>query len=383
MSNLHTYNTKKTGRAVLIVEVIFWALMALIYFWVLPSVSGLKLQREQLWWGLVICTLLSFLFYAGIVLRRKALERFGDSRSVSHMVPELSTAKQILKFFLWRFGLAFIVFGLINPRYGKKLAEVKYQGIDLMICLDVSNSMLAEDLKPNRLRKAKRAISQLLGDLHGDRIGLIVFGGDAYVQLPITTDYAAANMFLSSVDNTMVPVQGTAIGAAINLAVESFDDEQIDKKSIIIISDGENHEDDAITAAEQAIKEGCTVHTIGMGSEEGAPLPIYVNRVKQGFKKDKEGNTVISKLNEVMLRQVAEAGDGIFVRATNAETGLNVLLDEIEAMGDNDYGTEEYADYEDRFQVFLIIGILLLVVEFLIPEKKSRWANRIDIFEAT
>jgi Ca-activated chloride channel homolog len=278
----------------------------------------------------------------------------------------------VLHYLLWRWAIAFLILALMNPRFGKKEVEVRYSGIDLMICLDVSNSMLAEDISPNRLLRARRAISQLLDKLHGDRIGLIVFAGDAYVQLPITTDYEAAEMFLSSVSADMVPTQGTAIGKAIYLALNSFGTDNTGSRSIIVITDGENHEDDAVTAATQAYEQGVIVHTIGMGSVEGAPLPIYDRGIKRGFKKDKEGNTVMSKLNEDMLTQVGSAGGGIFVRATNADVGLDLIVDEIEAMTENEFGTEKYADHEDRFQIFLLAGLVMLCLDVLLSYHKRK-----------
>ena len=212
--------------------------------------------------------------------------------------------------------------------FGSKLKTEKRKGVELMIALDVSNSMMAEDIQPNRLERAKRAISRLVDKLDDDKIGLIVFAGDAYTQLPITTDFASAKLFLNSVSTNIVPRQGTAIGAAINLAANSFSPQFEGNKAIIVITDGENHEDDAVGAATAAAQQGIIVHTIGMGLPQGAPIPVYENGQKD-FRKDKNGQVVVTKLDEQMLQEIAAAGNGVYVRANNAEVGLNTLFDEI------------------------------------------------------
>lgn len=381
MSGGRRYNVRLATAVVLASEVLFFILLAVFFLWLVPSIPSLTVQHSDWVWYLIGTSFLSLFFITSMKRKAIALSRFIDQGLEAKMAPEISTGRHILHFILWRWAVAFIIMALINPRFGKKEVEVKYSGIDLMICLDVSNSMLAEDMTPNRLIKSKRAISQLLKELHGDRVGLIVFAGDAYVQLPITTDYSAAEMFLSSITTDMVPTQGTAIGKAIELAVESFSANSEGSRSIIIITDGENHEDDAAQAAAAALEQGVTVHTIGMGSAEGAPLPLVQRGRKLGFKKDKEGNTVISKLNKSMLEQVSAAGEGVFVRSTNSDTGLGVILDEIEAMTENEFGKEEYADYEDRFQLFLLLGAILILIESLLPYRRSSWLSRMNIFE--
>ena len=273
-----------------------------------------------------------------------------------------------------------MIIGIVNPQSGTKLEEVKRKGADLMICLDVSNSMKAEDLKPNRLEKAKQSISKLVDKLEGDRIGIIVFGGEAYVQLPITTDYAAAKLFLESINTEMIPTQGTAIGAAIDLAVESFGKDEGKNKAILIITDGENHEDNAVKAAESAAEKGITIHAIGMGSVDGAPIPIYKNNVREGFRKDKEGNTVITKLDEKTLQEIATAGNGIFVRATNADAGLNYVLDAIGKLEKKEFESKMYSDYEDRFQWFIAAAFILLLIETFLTERKSKLYQQLNLF---
>jgi Ca-activated chloride channel homolog len=312
--------------------------------------------------------------------RKKALSNYGDMVVIQQLFPDVSRSKRIWKFILFVFAFSFIIIGIINPQTGSKLEEVKRKGADLMICLDVSNSMKAMDLQPNRLEKSKQAISKLIDKLEGDRIGVIVFGGEAYVQLPITTDYAASKLFLESINTDMIPTQGTAIGAAINLAVESFGKDEGKNKAILIITDGENHEDNAIKAAEAAAEKGITIHTIGMGSIDGAPIPVYKNGVREGFRKDKNGNTIMTKLNQQTLQEISAAGNGIFVRATNSDAGLNYVLDAIDKMEKKEFESKIYSDYEDQFQIFIAIALLLLLVETFLTERKSKLYKKLNLF---
>ena len=275
-----------------------------------------------------------------------------------------------------------MVIGLANPQIGSKMEEVKREGVDLMIAVDLSNSMLSEDLQPNRLLRAKQAISRLIDRLEGDRIGLVVFAGEAYVQLPITTDYSAAKLFLSTINTNIISTQGTAIGKAILLSLKSFDFENAQSKAIIIITDGENHEDDATEIAEQAAEKGVFVHTIGMGSIDGGPIPIK-NRYDQlqGYRKDKQGNTVITKLNESMLQDIAQSGGGSYIRANNTQSGLDALFKEINKMEKKEIGSKIFTDYKDRFQIFIGFALLLLVIDLFILERKNKWSNKINLFE--
>jgi Ca-activated chloride channel family protein len=297
-------------------------------------------------------------------------------------MPMASFRKLRLKFFLFCLSIIFIIIGLANPQIGSKMEEVKREGVDLMIAIDLSNSMLAEDLQPNRLMRAKQSISRLIDRLDGDRIGLVVFAGDAYVQLPITTDYSAAKLFLSTINTNIVPTQGTAIGKAIELSINSFDVSNDQNKAIIIITDGENHEDDAIQKAKEAEDMGIFVHTIGMGSAEGGPIPIK-NRYGTitSYQKDKSGNTVITKLNEEMLKEIAANGGGSYIRANSTQSGLDALFKEINKMEKKEIGSKVFTDYKDRFQWFLGIALLLLIIESLLRNTKNKWSNKINLFE--
>ena len=301
------------------------------------------------------------------------MKKLGDIDILSQMMPGVSSSKPTLRFVLFLAAVTFIIFGLVNPQIGSKLEEIKREGSDIIICLDVSNSMKAEDFKPNRLAKAKQAIEKLIDKLNNDRLGIIVFAGEAYVQLPITTDYAAAKLFLENVDCDAVQVQGTVISSAIELAEKSFGTEEGKNKAIIIISDGESHDDDAIAAAKTASEKNITIHTIGIGSPEGVPIPVYKNNVQSGFRKDKEGNTVVTKLNETALEEIASAGNGVYLRASQGEIGLLSLQERINKMEKKTFDSKIYTDYEDRFQIFIAIALFFLLIESILTERKSKW----------
>jgi Ca-activated chloride channel family protein len=270
------------------------------------------------------------------------------------------------------------VFAAANPQVGTKMQEVKQTGIDVFILLDVSNSMMAEDIKPNRLEKAKYQISNLINKLRGDRIGLIIFAGQAYIQIPLTTDYSAANLFLSAVDVNSVPTQGTAIASAINLATASFDTLST-QKVIIAITDGEDHEGDVEKAIENAVSREIKLYTIGLGSQAGVPIPVYNNRSQLvGFKKDSQGNTVLTKLDEDVLKRIAIDGNGKYFRGTNYEDHLDKIYSELSELEQTEFGVKKVTDYEDRFYYFLIPALILLVLEFFISEKKSPLYARLN-----
>ncbi|MCB0408969.1 MAG: VWA domain-containing protein [Flavobacteriales bacterium] len=333
-------------------------------------------------WALAIVIpliVLVFLFIQN--WKKRKLKQFSSNDIVKRLMPNVAKKLPVLKFVLYSLAMISLLLGIANLQYGTKLEEVKREGVDLMIALDVSNSMLAEDLSPNRLERAKRAIYQLIEKLHNDRLGMIVFAGEAYVQLPITTDYSSAKLFLETIGTDIVPTQGTAIGSAIDLAMQSFDFENATSKAIIVITDGENHEDDAVQSSAAAAEMEVTVHTIGMGSENGAPIPVYRNGKQVGFRTDNSQNTVVSKLDENMLKQIAAAGEGTYVRATNANAGLGIIMNEINKMEKKEFDSKSYRDYEDRFQPFLIIALLLLIVEFFISNRKSSKLDKINLFD--
>jgi Ca-activated chloride channel homolog len=330
--------------------------------------------------GVLPVYLALFIIYR--IRKRRLLQKMGDASLVKKLSPYSSAIRQNIRHILFLLGNAAIILAAAGPQIGSKLEEVKRKGADIMIALDVSNSMKAQDIEPSRLGRAKLAISRLIDRLEGDRIGIIVFAGEAYMQLPITTDYSAAKLFLNYIDTDIIPTQGTAIGAAIELATESFSQDSKHNKAIIVITDGENHEDDAVSAAKKAYEKGIIVHTIGMGSVEGAPIPVMHNKVQVDFKKDKEGNTIISRLDPEALSAISSEGGGKFIRATNSDDGLSATIKEINKMEKAEFGAKMITDYEDRFQYFLGGGLLLLIIEFLISERRSKWFSQFRLFDS-
>jgi len=341
----------------------------------------IRFEHTEFLYALALIPVMLLIFLMMMQWRKKALKRYGSMLVISRLIPESSDLRLVYKFIFLVLAYSLIIIGIANPQTGSRLEKVQRKGIDIMIALDVSNSMLAQDIQPDRLSRSKQAISRLIDKLEGDRIGIIIFAGKAYTQLPMTTDYAAAKLFLSSINTKIVPSQGTAIGDAINLAVSSISDEP-HNKAIVIITDGENHESDAIEAAKEAALKEITVYTIGMGLPDGAPIPVYNSYNQQiGYKKNKDGQTIITKLNETMLQQIASAGNGIYVRANNTQAGLSKVLDKISEIEESEIETRMFSDYEDQFQYFIAFGLLLLLIEFLLFERKSRWFRRFRIFD--
>jgi len=314
------------------------------------------------------------------IRKRRALQRLGDFNLVSSLLPELSKARPILKFVIEMLAFVFAVIMISRPQFGSKIEDVKKQGVEVIIALDVSNSMLAEDIQPDRLTRAKQAISRLVDNLENDKIGLVVFAGDAYTQIPVTTDYISAKMFLSTIGPNMVPKQGTAIGAAIDLGVRSFSPGEGKSKAMIIITDGENHEDDPVSMADEASKAGIVIHTIGIGSTEGVPVPQIISGKKE-FLKDVDGNTVITKLDEEILKKIAVATGGNYVRASNSNIGLDEIFGEIRKMKKEELESTMYTEYNDQFQIFGAIVLFLLLIDFLIMDRKNRRLAQIRLFK--
>lgn len=334
---------------------------------------------EYLYALAVLPVLLLFYFYF-IAWKKKARKQFGASDLVERLTPNVSKTKPVTKLVLKLLGISLVIVACANPQIGTRLEEIKREGVDIIIALDVSNSMKAQDIKPSRLERSKQSISRLIDKLENDRIGMIVFAGQAYVQLPITSDYAAAKLFLSSIDTDIIPTQGTCIGCAIDLATESFVGNDNKHKALIIITDGEDHEEDAVASAKSAHAEGVIIHTIGMGSPEGAPIPIFRNGVQTDFLKDNSGNTIITKLETLTLEQIANEGKGQFVQASNNDDGLETILGQIKKMDKKSFGSKQFTDYEDRFQYFLAAGLLLLLIEFSITNKRSKIIQQMNLF---
>ncbi len=341
--------------------------------------ESFRFENTVFLYALLVIPVLGGIYMLSKYRSRKMLIKWGDQHLLESLMPLASQSKKSWKYIIFLLAIAATIFGLARPQFGSKLTEVNRKGVELMIGLDVSNSMLAEDIQPNRLENAKRAITKLVDELENDKIGLIVFAGDAYIQLPMTTDFGAAKLFLSAVNTEIVPRQGTSIGAAINLAARSFTPEADKSKAIIIITDGENHEEGAIEAAKAAAEKNIVIHTIGMGLAKGAPIPVMTQYGQKDYRKDHEGNVIVSKLNESLLRDIAAAGKGIYIRANTANAGLKTLFDEINKMDKQDIEARVYSEYEEQFQYPVALAIFLLVLELIILERKNRWLRKMKI----
>lgn len=315
--------------------------------------------------------------------RRAALQQFISDELFPRVASGTSGKKRVIKQGILILAFASLITGLANPQLGTRLENVKQEGVDIFIALDVSLSMKAEDVKPNRLEKAKYEINNLINRLAGDRIGLIVFAGESFVQFPLTTDYSAASLFLDAVDVTTVPDPGTAIGSAIAKAEKSFPMNDPTKKVLIIITDGENNQGDAISNAEDAGKKGILIYTIGMGSPDGAPIPIYdANGHQTDFKRDRSGNIVLTKLDEASLEKIAALGNGKYYRASNSQDELDLIYKDINALQKREFGAKQFTDYEDQFQYFIGAGIILLLIEILLSDRKIAWLARFNPFRS-
>ena len=300
-------------------------------------------------------------------LRRRRIRKFGDEQLVDQMMPSYSKSKVWVRLTLFSIGFFFFVIGLSRPQIGARLKEQEIKGAEIIIAMDVSNSMLAEDYSPNRLDRAKLAVSRLVDKLRDDRIGLVIFAGTSFVQLPVTTDYVSAKMFLNTIDTGSIPIQGTAMGDAITTCIRSFSQQSDKSRAIILITDGENHEDDPVAAAAQAAEMGIKVFTIGVGSPEGKPIPMNGELLK-----DKDGEIVVSRLDESVLQEVAKAGNGAYVRAGNSEFGLNPIIEDLRKLEDEKYSSVVFEEFDEQFMYFLAIALFFFVLEMLIGDRRSK-----------
>lgn len=327
---------------------------------------------------LLLIPVFFIIHYIYIKKKKARLKRFVDKELIDTIVPEISYGKIWIKFILLNLAYLFIVIAIANPQIGTSIEKSERKGTDLMVCLDISNSMLAEDIKPNRISRAKQSLNSLIDQLSNDRIGIVIFAGSAYVQLPITNDYSAAKTFIDIIDPSMISNQGTAIGEALEIANEGFGEKSNKKsRSIILISDGEDNEEEAVSIAKEIAKDGVIINTIGLGLPEGALIPIN----KQGggkieYKKDENGSYVMTKLNETILKDIASVGNGVYIRANNTSIGLDNILARINKMEKNEYQAIAYKDYENRFYIFAFIAFVILVIEFFVFEKKNKYINK-------
>lgn len=333
---------------------------------------------EMLWW-LITIPVFVIAYIINTKRKQRQLTEFGDPELMAQLMPDTSKGRPIAKFVLILSAFVLLIIATARPQFGQKETNIKRQGIEVMVALDISNSMLAEDVAPNRLDRAKQMLSKMIDNMVDDKVGLVVFAGDAFTQLPITCDYVSAKMFLSTINPTLIPTQGTAIGAAIQTAITSFGDTESEAgRAIILITDGENHEDDAIAAAKQAKELGIQVFVVGIGKPEGSPIP------KSGtndYIKDRSGQVVVSRLNEDMCQAVAQAGGGIYVRCDNTNTAMRALQQELDRIATAELESTVYADYNEQYQSFVLIALLLLIIDFFILMRKNHKLNRMDIFK--
>ena len=329
----------------------------------------LLFANHQYLYLLFLVPLMPLLYALMRYLRRERLRRIGAESLVRQLMPSWSASKGWVRLVLFDLAFAFFVIGLARPQIGAKLQERETRGAEIMICLDVSNSMLARDYSPNRLERAKLAISRITDKLQDDRIGLIIFAGSSFVQLPITNDYVSAKMFLSSISTESVPVQGTAIGDAILTAARGFSAQSEKSRAIIVITDGENHEDDPLAAAKQAAELGIRIYTVGVGSLRGEPIPMDGDLMK-----DKDGNIVVTRLDEDTLQQIAAAGGGAYVHAGNEEFGLNPIINDLRRLEAETFNSVVFEEYDEQYMYFFAVALVLLVIEMLIGSR--RWKRR-------
>jgi Ca-activated chloride channel family protein len=339
-----------------------------------------RFANSYLLYCLLVIPFLIVLYHLNGILKKKKIKEFGDLTLMQFLMPDASASRSIWKFYLYLTAMTFIIIGLARPQIGSKLQEVKRKGIEIMIALDVSNSMNAEDIKPSRLIRAKQVLAKLVDRLSDDKIGFIVFAGDAYTQVPISTDYVSVKMFLSNITTGLVPVQGTDIQKAIELASASFPTNSDLQKVIVIITDGENFAGNPEESARLADEKGILIYTLGMGTPEGAPIPVGADN-SNDYKRDSSGNTVVSKLDESTLQKIAVSGGGEYISANNTQAGLDRLFEKVDRLNRKEYESKIYSEYNEQFQYFFGFALILLVIEFFIVEKKSKWLKSLKIFE--
>lgn len=326
---------------------------------------------------IVLPVLAAFYFYSNY-RRRKRLRLYGDPQLLKELMPDVSRYRPDVKFWLMLAALGMIIFMMARPQFGSKMETVKRQGIETVVALDISNSMLAEDVTPSRLDKSKKLISRLVEKFNNDKVAMIVFAGEAFTQLPITSDYISAKMFLESITPSLISTQGTDIAGAIDLAMRSFTPNEGVGRAIVLITDGENHEGGAIEAAQAAAKKGIRVFVLGVGSPDGSPIPVEGSNE---FRRDKDGNVIVTRLNEQMCQEIAKAGGGIYVRVDNTNNAEKALNAEINKLAKADVETQVYTEFDEQFQVLAWLALLLLAAELMILNRKNPLFKNVNLFK--
>lgn len=341
----------------------------------------IQLDEKVYLYLLGVIPVLLVLFLLHQIWKRRVQRRFADPKLLKDLAPDRSMFKPQIKLILLLMALTFLTMGLVNPKMGTKLETVKREGVDVVFAVDVSKSMLAEDIAPNRLEKAKRLVSEIINELASDRVGIIAYAGQAYPQLPITTDYGAAKMFLQSMNTDMLSSQGTAINQAIELAATYYDDEEQTNRVLFVISDGEDHSEGAVLdAVELATEQGIQIYTIGVGGTKGAPIPIKRNGVVESLKKDIEGEVVITRLNEEILIEIAEEGNGAYIDGENTAAAVEAIQEILSQMDKKEFEAKQFAEFQDQFQWFLGGALILLLLDIFVLERKTAWLRKLDLF---
>ncbi|MGB5498905.1 MAG: VWA domain-containing protein [Maribacter sp.] len=341
----------------------------------------IQLDEKIYFYLLFIIPVIVMLFVLLQIWKKRTQKKFADLSLLKRLTPNRSSFKSSLKLMFFLLGLAFLTLGLVNPKIGTKLETVKREGVDIVFAVDVSKSMLAEDIAPNRLEKAKRLVSEIINQLASDRIGIIAYAGQAFPQLPITTDYGAAKMFLQNMNTDMLTSQGTAINEAIELATTYYDDDEQTNRVLFIISDGEDHsEGTTLKAVDDAVEAGIQIFTIGVGKSKGAPIPIKRNGVVESLKKDRQGEVVITKLNEVVLQDIASEGNGEYINGTNTGDAVERIKEILIKMDKTEFEAKQFAEYKDQFQWFLGAGLFFLFLDVFILDKKTKWLKKLNLF---
>ena len=337
--------------------------------------------EEQIWfWLLLIIPIILVLFLVLQIWKQRVQNKFADNRLLNKLSPNRSLFKSMFKIGLFCLAIACLVIALVNPKIGTKLETIKREGVDIVFAVDVSKSMLAEDIAPNRLEKSKQLVTQIINNLASDRIGIIAYAGKAFPQLPITTDYASAKMFLQNMNTDMLSSQGTAIDEAISLAKTYFDDEEQTNRVLIIISDGEDHGETAVEVAEEASNEGIKIFTIGVGKNRGGPIPIKRNGVVMNYKKDREGETVITKLNEETLKNIAKEANGSYINGENTNDVVEQIREILNKMDKQEFESKQIAEFKDQFQWFLGFALIFLFLDIFLLERKTEWLKKMNLF---
>lgn len=337
--------------------------------------------EEKIWFWILLVIPIIWLFFLVLQFwKHKTQSKFADKQLLNRLSPNKSLFKSVLKIIVLSLAFACLAIAMVNPKIGTKLETIKREGVDIVFAVDVSKSMLAEDIAPNRLEKSKQLVTQIINNLASDRVGIIAYAGKAFPQLPITTDYASAKMFLQSMNTDMLSSQGTAINEAIKLAKTYFDDEEQTNRVLIIISDGEDHNEEAVAVAEEASEEGIRIFTIGVGDLKGGPIPEKRNGIILNYKKDNQGETVITRLNEETLKNIAEEANGAYINGKNTNNVVENIREILNGMDKTEFEAKQFADFKDQFQWFLGFGIFFLLIDIFLLERKTAWLKKLNLF---